>query len=96
METLIPGNGVYAVRVEHERKVWPGAANIGPNPTFGEAERKVEVHLIGFRGDLYGQVLSVDFLDRLRDTRSFPGVSELAAQLRLDVDQARRIASEAK
>jgi riboflavin kinase/FMN adenylyltransferase len=92
IETLIPGNGVYAVRAEHGGTRWPGAANIGPNPTFGENARKVEVHLIDFHGDLYGQSLSVEFIDRLRDTRPFANVNELIAQLRADVERARDIA----
>jgi riboflavin kinase/FMN adenylyltransferase len=96
METLIPGDGVYAVRAEHRGKVWPGAANLGSNPTFGEAERKVEVHLIDFQGDLYGETLAIDFLDRMRDTRPFAGTAELAAQLRLDVEQARHVAASIK
>jgi riboflavin kinase/FMN adenylyltransferase len=91
--TVIPGDGVYAVRVLHAGKVWPGAANIGPNPTFGESARKVEAHLIGFKGDLYGQPLAVDFVDRLRDTRPFGGVAELVEQLRRDVEQARKLAA---
>lgn len=70
-------------------QVWPGAANVGPNPTFGENARKVEVHLIGFQGDLYGQPLAVDFIRRLRDTRSFKGADDLIAQLRQDIAQAR-------
>ncbi len=90
--TLIPGDGVYAVRVQHDGKPWPGAANVGPNPTFGEDARKVEVHLIGFQGDLYGQELSVDFIDRLRDTRPFGSVNELITQLRADVERAREVA----
>ena len=89
-ETLVPGDGVYAVRVERLGTTWPGAANVGPNPTFGEHARKVEVHLIGFHGDLYGQGLAVDFVERLRDTLPFRGPEELAAQLRQDVEQARR------
>jgi riboflavin kinase/FMN adenylyltransferase len=91
--TVIPGDGVYAVRVLHAGTVWPGAANVGPNPTFGESARKVEVHLIGFKGDLYGQPLAVDFVDRLRDTRPFRGVEELVEQLRRDVEQARKLAA---
>jgi riboflavin kinase/FMN adenylyltransferase len=90
-ETLIPGNGVYAVRAEASGASWPGAANVGPNPTFGEDARKVEVHLIGFRGDLYGQELTVDFLERLRDTRPFGSVDELIAQLRADVERAAQV-----
>src|SRR5207253_8959512 len=88
-QTLVPGDGVYAVRVDRGGTRWPGAANIGPNPTFGESARKVEVHLIGFQGDLYGQELAVDFIDRLRDTRPFGSVNELGAQLRADAERAR-------
>jgi riboflavin kinase/FMN adenylyltransferase len=90
--TVIPRDGVYAVRAEVDGVTWPAAANIGPNPTFGEHARKVEIHLIGFQGDLYGRDLAVDFLDRLRDTRPFPDVKALVEQLRVDVESARRIA----
>jgi riboflavin kinase/FMN adenylyltransferase len=90
--TLVPGDGVYAVRVEHEGRTWPGAVNVGPNPTFGEQARKVEIHLIDFHGDLYGQRLAVDFVERLRDTRLFRNVDELVQQLRFDVAAARQVA----
>jgi riboflavin kinase/FMN adenylyltransferase len=92
VETLLPADGVYAVRVHLQTGSWPGAANIGPNPTFGEQARKVEVHLIGFQGDLVGKVLEVDFLERLRETQTFPSVDHLVEQLRLDVSQAAKIA----
>ena len=91
IETLVPGDGVYAVRVHRAAESWPGAANIGPNPTFAEAAHKVEVHLIGFQGDLVGETLAVDFVERLRDTRPFAGVDELKEQLRQDVEEARRL-----
>jgi riboflavin kinase/FMN adenylyltransferase len=93
VETLVPGDGVYAVRVLYRDRVWPGAANIGPNPTFGEHARKIEVHLIGFQGALLGQSLAVDFVERLRDTRPFPGVAQLVEQLKLDVERARQLAT---
>jgi riboflavin kinase/FMN adenylyltransferase len=93
IQTVIPGNGVYAVHVEAGGVNGPGAANIGPNPTFGENARKVEVHLIDFHGDLYGRELAVDFKARLRDTRPFNGPAELVEQLRRDVAEARRIAA---
>jgi riboflavin kinase / FMN adenylyltransferase len=102
LETLVPADGVYAVRVTPSvfppsqggdtGRIWPGAANIGPNPTFGEQAQKVEVHLIGFEGELVGQKLAVDFLDRLRETRTFPSAVELVEQLRLDVKRAEKIA----
>jgi riboflavin kinase/FMN adenylyltransferase len=88
--SLIPGDGVYAVRVRCRGAYWAGAANIGPNPTFGEQDRKVEIHVIDFHGDLYGQELTVDFVERLRDTRPFPGKDQLVAQLHHDVERARQ------
>ena len=87
--TVLPGNGVYAVRAEVDGRAWPGAANVGPNPTFAEDARKVEVHLIDFAGDVYGQPMAVEFVSRLRDTRPFAGAAELVAQLQKDVEAAR-------
>ena len=92
--TLLPKDGVYAVRVHVEDGTFAGAANIGPNPTFAEAERKVEVHLLDFTGDLYGQRLVVEFAARLSDTRAFATVTELVAQLQQDVALARYAAEE--
>jgi riboflavin kinase/FMN adenylyltransferase len=89
--TLVPGDGVYAVRVLLDDKSWPGAANVGPNLTFGEQDRKVEAHLIGFDGDIYGKPIAVDFVARLRDTRPFAGAADLVDQLRADVERVRRI-----
>ena len=88
--TVLPGNGVYAVRAMVDGRDWPAAANVGPNPTFGEDARKIEVHLIGFTGDLYGKVMEVAFVARLRETRPFDGVNELVAQLKVDIEQAQR------
>jgi riboflavin kinase/FMN adenylyltransferase len=90
--TLIPADGVYAVRVEAGSACWAGAANVGPNPTFGEQVRKVEVHIIGFHGDLYGRTLAVDFLNRLRPTQPFASPDALVKQLNHDVAAAQRIA----
>ena len=89
--TVLPGNGVYAVRSEVDGRMWSGAANVGPNPTFGEEARKVEAHLMGFAGDLYGSTIAIEFVARLRDTRPFGGVAELTAQLKRDVEDAKRI-----
>jgi riboflavin kinase/FMN adenylyltransferase len=91
VRNFVPADGVYAVRVLHDERSWAGAANIGPNPTFGENARKVEVHLIDFSGDLYGQDLTVDFQSRMRDTRPFAGIKELREQLHRDVEQARML-----
>jgi riboflavin kinase/FMN adenylyltransferase len=94
IDTLLPGQGVYAASAITQAGAWPAAVNIGPNPTFGEDALKVEVHLIGFAGSLYGQPLEVDFLARLRSIQPFPSVEALKAQLTHDVAAAERIAAE--
>lgn len=92
--TLVPAVGVYAVWVHVDGKRYRGAVNIGPNPTFGEKARKIEVHLLDFSGDLYDHTVSLDFVARLRDTRPFAGVEELVQQLQQDVLAARAALSE--
>jgi riboflavin kinase / FMN adenylyltransferase len=95
IDTLLPGPGVYAGRAMAGGSLWPAAINIGPNPTFGEQAMKVEVHLIGFHGSLYGEPLEVDFLSRLRDIQRFDNVPALLAQIQTDVAEAkRRVGSE--
>ena len=93
IDTLLPAQGVYAAAALSSAGNWPAAVNIGPNPTFGEQALKVEVHLIGFAGPLYGQPLEVEFLSRLRSIQQFASVSELKAQLSRDIAAAREIAS---
>jgi riboflavin kinase/FMN adenylyltransferase len=85
IDTLLPALGVYAGRAILPNRTWPAAINIGPNPTFGEQAVKVEVHLIGFHGSLYGQAIEVDFVSRLRDIRRFSGIDELKVQLSDDI-----------
>lgn len=83
---MIPATGVYAVHVHAQGRSWPGMMNIGYRPTFqtGETERHVEVHVIGFEGDLYGELVHVDVLRRIRDEMRFPDAASLRAQLEDD------------
>lgn len=87
--TVLPAPGVYAARAWVKGQAFAAAVNVGPNPTFGEQTLKIEVHLIDFSGNLYGEPLEVDFLDRIRDIHAFASVQELTAQLHLDIAQAR-------
>jgi len=91
IDTLLPGLGVYAGKAHVDDRSWTAAINIGPNPTFDEDHLKVEVHLIGFSGSLYGDPLEVDFLTRLRDIHKFGSLEQLQQQLQLDIVQAGRI-----
>lgn len=87
--TLLPAAGVYAgLATTMEESQHAAAIHIGKNLTFAAARPTVEVHLIGFDGDLYGQSLRVAFGRRLRDTCRFDGVDELTDQLRRDVAEA--------
>ena len=91
IDTLIPAPGVYAGHATHVGNDYAAAINVGPNPTFGEHALKVEVHLIGYHGSLYGNPLEVDFLQRLRDIRSFDSIEQLKSQLAMDVAAAREL-----
>lgn len=82
---LVPGDGVYAVRVGAHA----GVANIGQRPTFDDAPPSLEVHLLDFEGDLYDQEIRVAFIDRLRDEQKFDGRDALVAQIHRDVQAAR-------
>lgn len=94
LATLAPANGVYAATTSLDGQQWAAAVNIGPNPTFGESSKKIEVHLLDFSGDLYGRRIEVDFLKRIRDVRKFSSASELMAQLQDDVRAVRATCSE--
>jgi riboflavin kinase / FMN adenylyltransferase len=88
---LLPSCGIYAVRVVRGGKKLPGVANIGTCPTFDNQELTLEVHLLDFDGDLYGESLYVEFVERLRDEQRFPSIEALAAQIRADMALARRV-----
>jgi len=66
-------------------------ANLGWNPTFQDRKFSVEVHILNFDEDIYGQDLRVEFVERLRDEVTFHGPEELIAQIKKDVEQAKGI-----
>jgi len=86
---LLPPDGVYAVRVNWRGTRYGGMMNQGPRPTFGVAERALEVHLFDFDGDLYGETVTVEWIRRLRDVQTFPSRDALVAQLGRDAQAAR-------
>jgi riboflavin kinase/FMN adenylyltransferase len=92
IDTLLPTVGVYAGRGYVADRPLPAAIHIGPSPTFGLDLLRVEAHLIGFQGDLYGEPLEVDFLRRLRDIHCFASVAALKKQLVQDAERAEQIA----
>ena len=88
---IAPKEGVYAVRVGYKGSIYDGVANIGKNPTFGNADVSYEVHLFGFSGDLIGESLRIYFIDRIRNEKTFPDVATLEKQIREDMDIAGKI-----
>lgn len=86
----VPARGVYAVRAGPAGEpLVPAVANIGVRPTFGGAEETVEVHLIDVERDLYGRIVRIGFVERIRDERRFGGVEDLVAQIADDIARAR-------
>ncbi|WP_142847902.1 bifunctional riboflavin kinase/FAD synthetase [Telmatospirillum sp. J64-1] len=94
-EYLHPARGVYAVRAGVDRggeTLWMnGVANFGRRPTFDKTEALLEVHLLDYSGDLYGQHLRVALVDFLRPERKFDGIDALKAQINQDAADARRV-----
>ncbi len=92
---LIPADGIYAVRVKIGAAWFGGAANIGVRPTFDSGQRLVEVYILDFDGDLYDQVIEIQFIQRLREERKFDSVATLIEQMRRDVAEARAVLARA-
>jgi riboflavin kinase/FMN adenylyltransferase len=90
----LPADGVYAGHLTDaaDQVVRPAAVSVGTNPQFG-TDRRVEAHVLDFDADLYGHRVAVAFAHRLRGQAVFDGPDELAAQMRADIDQARRLLS---
>lgn len=93
IDTLLPGEGIYAARAYADNVWHPAAVSVGPNPTFGEGALKIEAYLVGFEGALYRQPIEVDFLARLRDIKRFAAVEALVAQMARDVTRTLEINS---
>lgn len=94
IDTLLPGEGIYAGRAQVQGHWHAAAISLGPNPTFDEGRMKIEVYLIDFHEDIYEQPIAVDFLARLRDIKRFDSVEALIAQMGLDVGRTVEIAGE--
>jgi len=93
---LLPADGVYAVRVHGTSLFVDGVLNVGIRPTFGEARRTIEAHLLDWSGDLYGQWIELELVERLRGERRFDGVDALKAQIASDVAAARALLAAAR
>jgi riboflavin kinase/FMN adenylyltransferase len=84
---ILPPNGVYAAHALAGGRTYRAALNIGTRPTLAHPgpQLRVEAHLLGFQGDLYGQELELTFVAKLRDERQFPSLADLRAQIAKDL-----------
>lgn len=84
-EQALPADGVYASWASIGGQTFPAMANIGTKPTFGDKRRAVEVYVVDFQGELYGQEIQVEFVERLREEKRFANAEELKRQMAEDV-----------
>ncbi len=84
---LLPPDGVYGGWTATERGNFPSIINFGARPTFGVGERKIEAHLVGFEGDLYGRTVRVYPTEFLRPIQRFSSPEELQIQLQKDKER---------
>jgi riboflavin kinase/FMN adenylyltransferase len=96
--TAIPADGVYAgylvtrdPRSGASRERFPAAISVGSNPTFQGSRRTVEAYVLDFDGDLYGEHVGVEFVQRLRPMAAFPDVAALLVAMTKDVTETRAV-----
>lgn len=92
-ERLLPANGVYAtfIRRPGSSQRYPSVTNVGVRPSFGENDRTVEAHIFDFNENIYGQTMTLEFVERLRPEQKFDGITALVAQITKDSEQARAL-----
>ncbi|MFP5385487.1 MAG: bifunctional riboflavin kinase/FAD synthetase [Bacteriovoracia bacterium] len=94
-DLLVPQNGVYVTRTIYKGMTYNSVTNIGNNPTFNESiQLHVETHLFDFNTDIYGEILEIQFLQKLRDEKKFSTVNDLINQIKIDVDKAKTYLAE--
>jgi riboflavin kinase/FMN adenylyltransferase len=88
---LVPAYGIYAARVKIGDHWFGGAVSIGIRPTFSGQNRTIEVYVLDYSGDLYDQVIEVQFVKRLRPEVKFDTVEALIAQMHQDIADTRQV-----
>ena len=91
---LIPGDGVYATWAYINKKKYLSATSIGTKPTFNGSNRLIEVYLIDFDGDIYGDNMEIEFFDRIRDQMKFDSKEQLIEKMNEDIIKVKNIVSQ--
>lgn len=87
----IPMSGVFAVRVTAKNHTWPGVANLGVRPTVAGKTPLLEVHLLGYSGNLYGKRIQVEYVEKIREEKKFDSLDALKAAINDDLGKAQVI-----
>ena len=95
-DLLLPGDGIFATWAHINGKRYMSATSIGIRPTFGLSERLVEAYILDFSGDLYGQNIELNFVERIRGQEAFTDIESLIHQVNEDVSNTRAILNAAK
>ena len=90
-DIMLPGDGIYATWAIVEGKRYAAATSIGIRPTFGLTERLVEVYILDFDADIYGNTIGVEFVKKLRNQETFDNIEALVKQIHLDVSDTRSV-----
>ena len=90
---MIPGKGVYAVKVDFENKKYKGMLNIGFNPTFDEKKLSIELNIFDFQSIIYEKQIKVFFKKKIRDEKKFNSPEGLKSQLKKDRELVKKILS---
>lgn len=89
--TFVPARGVYAVRIRVQGELYNGVCNIGYKPTFNDPDSKkntIEVFILDFDKTIYGEMVDVEWYQRIRDEQKFSGIDELKQQIERDKETA--------
>ncbi len=87
---ILPKNGIYITKTHVRGAVYRSVSNIGIRPSVEHTDTvNCETHIIGFEGDVYGEILTVEFVARIRDEMTFSTLDELVAQIRKDIKTAK-------
>lgn len=90
-DRALPALGVYATRARVAGRVLTGATNIGRRPTFDEGHISIETYLLDFEGDVYGERMDLEILERIRGEVKFESVDALKTQIAKDAETARAL-----
>lgn len=83
---IVPKIGIYATKVYISGETYYGATNVGYNPTVNGENLSIETNILEFNEDIYGKIITIEFLERIRDEKKFNGIEELKSQLKKDTN----------